>query len=798
MKKTLAALSAIVLAASACLPGFAGNAADSYAMSIRVDMTDAGKPISPYIYGINDAGMLNNVTVNAVRQGGNRFSGYNWENNYSNAGSDWQHSSDTYLTNGYSSSLAKTPGACAIHLSDDCAKYNIPYKTTTIQMCGYVSADADGAILDGQEAPSSRWKQVKAAKGSAFSMTPDTEDDYVYMDEYVNYLVNTLGDSTTATGINGYNLDNEPSLWSSTHAKMHPDKTTYKEMVDKSTEYAAAIKSVDPNADVLGLALFGYYAYTGLNEAPDQDSSYNWFISYYLDQMRKAEETAGMRLIDAIDVHYYSEAKGETRVTESSATSDADNAARVQAPRTLYEKGYIENSWIGQWGGSNLPILPTIQSSIDTYYPGTKIAMTEYNFGGGDHITGAIAEADVLGAFADNDVYLATLWPLSGSIDYQLAAIDLYTNYDGKGSSFGDTLIKTETSDIEKSTAYAAVDAGDDSVVTVMVTNKDASTAEDASIVLEGAKDSYKSAAVYAVYGDSSDIRLIDVVDVDGTTANVTLPAYSAAMVVITKEASDLEVEPEPEIRTESVVFDDPESMIGANDFISIPIEDPEHLKKVILTADVTSSAGSTWGTAGCALSINAVTPEGEGFWTHKDYTIALGSGKTATVNFDGTFSYTNEDESTSDVAAVIADGKIELQKWWDASEQQEAGNEDTISVTYTKVEVIYEYTEEEPTQAPTEAQTDAPEPTDAETPTDAQAPTQSGLAVTIWGDADDDGDCDIIDVITVNKEQLGSETLSAQGAVNADVDRSGALSFTDAVNIMKSLVDLVTLPVEE
>ncbi|MBQ8926711.1 MAG: glycoside hydrolase family 9 protein [Oscillospiraceae bacterium] len=92
----------------------------------------------------------------------------------------------------------------------------------------------------------------------------------------------------------------------------------------------------------------------------------------------------------------------------------------------------------------------------------------------------------------------------------------------------------------------------------------------------------------------------------------------------------------------------------------------------------------------------------------------------------------------------------------------------------------------ETPTQAPTAV------PTQAAT----QTPTGGGLTVTVWGDADDDGDCDIMDVITVNKEQLGSEVLSEQGALNADVDRSGALSFTDAVNIMRSLVDLVTLPV--
>ena len=68
--------------------------------------------------------------------------------------------------------------------------------------------------------------------------------------------------------------------------------------------------------------------------------------------------------------------------------------------------------------------------------------------------------------------------------------------------------------------------------------------------------------------------------------------------------------------------------------------------------------------------------------------------------------------------------------------------------------------------------------------------------AVTLWGDADGDNDCDIIDVIAVNKDQLGSAMLDAQGAVNADVNRSGTLEFADAVLIMKSLVDLVTLPV--
>ncbi|MBQ8928579.1 MAG: glycoside hydrolase family 9 protein [Oscillospiraceae bacterium] len=82
------------------------------------------------------------------------------------------------------------------------------------------------------------------------------------------------------------------------------------------------------------------------------------------------------------------------------------------------------------------------------------------------------------------------------------------------------------------------------------------------------------------------------------------------------------------------------------------------------------------------------------------------------------------------------------------------------------------------------------------EAPNAGEASEEEDIKVTLWGDADVDGDCDIIDVICVNKDQLGSFTLTKQGIKNADVDQNGVMAFADAVNIMKSLVDLVTLPV--
>ncbi len=708
--RILAVLTAALTLSAMAAPALpAVHAEDSYSMTVAVDLTAGQKKISPYIYGINDAGKLDDVTVNAVRQGGNRYSAYNWENNFSNAGADWKNNSDTYLINGFKKELSAKPGAPALKLSQDCVDHNIPYKMATIQMAGYVSADGDGPVTEEEKAPSKRWKEVKATKGSELSLTPDTTDDYVYMDEYVNYLVKTLGDSTTKEGINGYNLDNEPGLWDSTHKLMHPDNPSYKEMVEKSTAYASAIKSVDPKAEVFGLALFGVYSYYNFCDAPDKDSSYAWFLDYYLDQMNKAEKTAGKRLIDAIDVHYYSEAKGDARVTENNATSDKDKAARVQAPRTLYEAGYKENSWlIGTDCEKFMPYLPTIQQSIDKYYPGTKLAMTEYNFGGGKDATGAIAEADALGAFAANGVYLATLWPLADELDYQLSAIDLYTNYDGKGGKFGDTLVEAKTADIEKSYAYASVNGTDTSKVTVVMANKDSAKTEKATLDIKGGKD-YKSAVVYAVSTDHSDIRVIDVQNDLSGAVTVTLPPYTVATVVLSDKNTDEKLYVEPEKTTKEVTYQYDELKDGKDGKI-VPITDAKHLKKAIINVEVSSDAGSTWYCGGGAFCFNSLKTADGNIWAAKSFQYnATGD---VTVKFDGKFNAAAPEGSSDmpEVEGEITEDSMIMQDWWKSSEK-DTGKGADVHCTYKSVTLVYDYAGEQM-------------PTDPATPTEATKAT--------------------------------------------------------------------------
>jgi hypothetical protein len=69
--------------------------------------------------------------------------------------------------------------------------------------------------------------------------------------------------------------------------------------------------------------------------------------------------------------------------------------------------------------------------------------------------------------------------------------------------------------------------------------------------------------------------------------------------------------------------------------------------------------------------------------------------------------------------------------------------------------------------------------------------------AAGLCGDVNVDGNVNILDVILINRNLLGSSELSAQGKTNADTDLDGTPTATDALNIMKYVVKLIdSLPV--
>ncbi|MFA5657870.1 MAG: glycoside hydrolase family 44 protein [Oscillospiraceae bacterium] len=525
-----------------CTPSVFGSSG-SGRVSISVDMSAEGKPISPYIYGVTTQTDFSETTVKSIIQSGKRFSSYNWENNASNSGSLFYHTSDLFLTESYPEDIRTQPALVSTELSKLATVSGIPYTVVTLPMLDYAAKDFKGPVSESESAPSSRWVRVLITKPDAFSAEPDTNDGYAYTDEYVNYLVSVLGKSTSPTGIKAYSLDYQPEKWDDIFPLIRSTPLSAAELINRTCQLSQSVKSIDPSAEIIGPSLSGFDAYESFDfpeNWAEEKSDYNWFVDYYLHEMKKAEDEAGIRLLDVFAIHYFSQAGADDgcNVVECTDYSNtACNAARMQSVRTLWDSSYIENSGIGKTKQQYLPLLITLQASVNTYYPGTKIALTEYNFGGGDHISGGIAQVDALGVFAGNGVYLANLSQVNDSNIFQRLALNLYTNYDNEGSGFGDTFIPSQSSDIEASTSYASIDSSDDEkTVKLILTNKTGKSLK-ASVSLDNTDISYSSAKAYGFSSKSESIKKLSrVYYISNNSFTYTLEPYSAVELIISPD----------------------------------------------------------------------------------------------------------------------------------------------------------------------------------------------------------------------------------------------------------------------
>lgn len=516
-----------------------------FTVNFTVNPQSERAPISPYIYGTNDE-LTGTENWTSFRMGGNRMTTYNWENNASNAGKDDGWRSDGYVPWFFGNIMDRAKwnipgiGATAFH---DRANARGAYTLITLQTAGYVAADKNDTAVT-ETAPNSRWVEVKPAKGSPFSLTPDLNDNAVYMDEFVNLLVNKYGPASSATGIKGMEIDNEPGLWAENHKYAHPAQASGVEVLNKSAALAKAVKKVDPTVELFGPVSYGFSEYLMMDNKPEWDSikgSYSWYLDYYLDKMRAESAKEGRRLLDVLDLHWYPEATGGgVRVSDPWTASNLEtHKARVQAPRSLWDPSYKENSWIGDFYSSFLPLIPKLKQSIDTYNPGTKLAFTEYNYGGEDHISGGIAMADVIGIFGKQGVYMANYWKMVApeKTAYSTAAAKIYNNYDGLNGKFGDTSVQAETSDAENSSIYGSVFKDSDNNLHLIVMNKNFDYDMNAVFQIEGS-EAYKSAQVWAYDSESPVIReRAGIASINGNSFTLNVPKLTVAHIVL--RASD-------------------------------------------------------------------------------------------------------------------------------------------------------------------------------------------------------------------------------------------------------------------
>lgn len=510
--------------------------------NVKINPDKNRREISPYIFGINETDDLSGLSAAVLKPRDLSLSTYNWEINCSNSGKEGKNINGITLVDDYPSSKWNTPALFAERLNARSRLAGIPVRLLPLPMMGYAAADSVGIVSDDEQSKQSRWHRTFFNKNDTYLNQPDINDDAVYIDEYVSFLVNRFG-SASEGGINGYFLDSEPDKWAENFPVLGEPPITFSGLTEKSAELANSVKAIDSGAFIFGPSLSGLQACIDLGNSSGRavraEEEYSWFIDYYLSEMKRYSTEKGYRLLDVLDIHYYTEAQtphGDPVLTSDGYIADAH---RMQSVRTLWDPEYAENSITVMMNKQFTPLIPNLQASIRMSYPKTRLSFSEYDFGGGSNMSGAIAQIDALGTFASQDVYLACLSPVSEDWEFQKSAINLFTNYDGRGGSFGDTLVYADNGGDIMSSVYAAADSDDPEVLRIIVTNKQ--MVNEKEFTIDISSDDYDYSVESAVMIDS---RTAEIIEADtelfvtaDNTLTFTADTMSAYMLVLRGEA---------------------------------------------------------------------------------------------------------------------------------------------------------------------------------------------------------------------------------------------------------------------
>jgi hypothetical protein len=476
MLRSAAAIGVAVSLLAAVTPATASQAEAATGPTLSVDVSATRHAISVDIYGMNggDPAFVAEIGVSVARWGGNASSRYNFKNRTYNTGSDW---------------FFENIPTDFEHSVEGMVKSNLDRgirPVVTVPVIGWVAKDSSPSHPFTCGFPATRFPEQDAfdpwdancgnGRLNNTNLAGVPSDTSIQVDpsfggEMVSYLVDQFGTAAQG-GVPIYELDNESVLWSSTHRDVHPEVVTYDELGSKGTATAAAIKAADPSAAVLGPSGWGYceWVASGLDGCgPGADAAAHGGLNlsqWYLKNMKDVSDAnGGKRMLDYFDQHYYPQISG--------GKDPEANALRLRSTRSLWDPTYVEESWIGP-GGVNAPPLQFIRTMKDwgaQHYPGTKVAITEYNWGALDDINGALTQADVLGIFGREGLDLATIWGEPQPMQPGAYALRMYRNYDGAGSRFGDVSVSASSGDQGQLAVYAA-QRSSDKALTIMVVNK--------------------------------------------------------------------------------------------------------------------------------------------------------------------------------------------------------------------------------------------------------------------------------------------------------------------------------------
>jgi hypothetical protein len=251
-----------------------------------------------------------------------------------------------------------------------------------------------------------------------------------------------------------------------------------------------------------------------------------WFIKKCGDYKRQHGKT----LVDVFDFHWYPQAEIDGRSPYQATGMDVKlNQLRLRTTRDLWDPDYQQESWIREANpGQATMVLRRVRAWIEKHNPGMELCLGEYNFGGADNISGALAQADVFGILARERADLAFVWTRPEGT--QELAWKLFRSYDGVGGRFGDRYIPSESS--HGDLAVYAAKRSIDGAMTVAVVNKNLGGACELKLGIPSLKGRMRVWRFDQETGGSIVEVAKDAREVNGEIT-LTLPAASGTMIVV-------------------------------------------------------------------------------------------------------------------------------------------------------------------------------------------------------------------------------------------------------------------------
>ena len=440
-----------------------------------------GQPISELIYGGAaddwDSGQ------SALRMGGNPLTRFNWELPAWNVGADW------YFEN------VQTKQTLFEQLSPN--RRDKRYVALVVPLLGWVAKDAKSVGFPREKfGPQRKHDPYRAEAGDGARpdgslLTPGSpsETSLPAPPELIKKWLARIGDDDRregARGVHMYILDNEPSLWNTTHRDVRPSPLGYDELLERTVQYASAIREVDPDAVIAGPAEWGWTGYefsavdreAGVRLRPDRRAHGDTaLVAWYLKKLAERERATGKRLLDVFDLHFYPAADG---IYGGPSDTDAATAElRLRSTRALWDPDYLDESWIEE----KVRLIPRMKEWVRDNYPGRKISLGEWSFGAEAHISGGLATAEALGRFGQQGLDSAFHWGglKQGTPTYW--AFRAFRNFDGQGARFEDVSLRVR--ELSEVSLFASRDEAGQRLVLVLV-NRQPTTKQLASVSLRG------------------------------------------------------------------------------------------------------------------------------------------------------------------------------------------------------------------------------------------------------------------------------------------------------------------------